>query len=183
MEVTEVRVKLVGDRDDKLRAFCTVTFDHCFVVRDLKIIKGGRGLFVAMPSRKLTDMCHKCRGKNHLRARFCNECGTHLDPDRADRDESGRAKLHADVAHPIHQDYRDELQRTVLRAFEEELDRSRQPGYRPPDDDFDLADHDEAEDHTVPEPEPEPDEPSPPEPPIDSEDETPHHRFGEGLFP
>ena len=43
MEVTEVRIKMVGDRDDKLRAFCTVTFDHCFVVRDLKIIRGAIG--------------------------------------------------------------------------------------------------------------------------------------------
>jgi len=190
MEVTEVRVKLVGRRDDKLRAFCTVTLDRCFVVRDLKVISGTRGLFVAMPSRKLTDICPKCGAKNHLRARYCNDCGMRLNPERAERDETGRAKLHADVAHPIHQSYREELQRIVLEAFEEELARSQEPGYRPPHDDYgsgepggdddsdtDEPDGDEDSDDTSTPP------PRPPEPPPDSEDEPRTHRFGEGLIP
>lgn len=50
MEITEVRLTLRGE--DKLKAFANVTFDHCFVVRGLKIIAGTRGLFVSMPSRK-----------------------------------------------------------------------------------------------------------------------------------
>ncbi|MCK4352581.1 septation regulator SpoVG [candidate division WOR-3 bacterium] len=53
MEVTGVRITL---RDDpKLKAFASITFDDCFVVRDLKVIDGTNGLFVAMPSRKLGD--------------------------------------------------------------------------------------------------------------------------------
>ncbi|MFC1806425.1 SpoVG family protein [Planctomycetota bacterium] len=169
MEVTEIRIKLVGDRDDKLRAFCTITFDHCFVVRDLKIIRGVKGAFVAMPSRKLSDLCPRCGGKNHLRARFCNECGNRLNPDRADRDESGRAKLHADIAHPINQDYRERLQRIILEAYEDELARADQPDYEPPLDDLASIEPDE------------PPEPVPHKPPTDNEDEPPH-RFGEGLF-
>ncbi len=53
MEVTEVRVYPVDE--EKLKAFVTVTFDDCFVIRDLKIINGNKGLFVAMPSRKRKD--------------------------------------------------------------------------------------------------------------------------------
>ncbi len=53
MEVTEVRVFPVDE--EKLRAYVTITFDHCFVVRDLKIIHGTSGLFVSMPSKKRKD--------------------------------------------------------------------------------------------------------------------------------
>jgi stage V sporulation protein G len=53
MEVTEVRVFPVDE--EKLKAYVTITIDHCFVVRDLKVIKGNNGLFVAMPSKKRKD--------------------------------------------------------------------------------------------------------------------------------
>lgn len=53
MEITEVRIAL--REDDKLKAFASVTFDDCFVVRGLKIISGNGGMFVAMPSRKKPD--------------------------------------------------------------------------------------------------------------------------------
>jgi stage V sporulation protein G len=55
MEITEVRVFPAKKADEKLKAFATVTFDHCFVVRDLKVINGNKGLFIAMPSRKRND--------------------------------------------------------------------------------------------------------------------------------
>src|SRR5438132_1124093 len=84
--ITEVRIKLMEDNNERLQAFCSVTFDDAFVVRDLKIIEGTKGSFVAMPSRKLTDRCGSCGCKNHLRARFCNQCGHKLDEDRASRD-------------------------------------------------------------------------------------------------
>ena len=57
MVITEVRIKLVEENNERLQAFCSVTFDNAFVVRDLKIIEGTKGSFVAMPSRKLTDRC------------------------------------------------------------------------------------------------------------------------------
>ena len=53
MEITEVRVFPVDE--DKLKAYVTMTFDDCFVVRDLKVIHGNNGLFVAMPSKKRKD--------------------------------------------------------------------------------------------------------------------------------
>jgi stage V sporulation protein G len=54
MDITEVRIKLMEESEDRLRAFCSITFDQAFVVRDLKIIEGTNGPFVAMPSRKMT---------------------------------------------------------------------------------------------------------------------------------
>ena len=133
MEITEVKVKLMSDKTDRLLAFCTITLDNEFVVRDLKIIEGTKGRFVAMPSRKLADKCPKCGGKNHLRAAYCNDCGARLNPQRAGQDDRGRAKLHADIAHPINQACRERMQAAILQAYEQEVERSRQPGYVPPD--------------------------------------------------
>lgn len=53
MKITEVRVFPVSE--ERLKAYATITFDDCFVVRDLKIIHGNTGLFVAMPSKKRKD--------------------------------------------------------------------------------------------------------------------------------
>ena len=53
MEITEVRVFPVGE--EKLKAYVTITLDHCFVVRGLKVIHGTSGLFVAMPAKRLKD--------------------------------------------------------------------------------------------------------------------------------
>src|SRR6201993_3451547 len=137
--IPEVRIKLMDDssENERLQAFCSVTFDDMFVIRDLKIIEGTKGSFVAMPSRKLTDRCPQCGCKNHLRARFCNQCGHKLDENRATRDADGRAKLHADIAHPINSACREVIQTAVLKAFQEERERSKMPGYVCTYDDYD----------------------------------------------
>ncbi len=129
MEITEVRIKLMEDSDDRLRAFCSITFDDSFVVRDLKIIDGTSGPFVAMPSRKLTSHCPKCSAKNHLRARYCNQCGAQQPQDRAQRDAEGRAKLYADIAHPINSACREMIQTRVIAELQGELERAKEPGY------------------------------------------------------
>jgi stage V sporulation protein G len=140
-QITEVRVKLTDDPRNKLKAYCSVTIDDAFVVRDLKIIEGNKGPFVAMPSRKLADHCARCNHKNHLRAAFCNQCGTKLDPERAPKDVRGRARLHADLAHPINSTTRIELHKAVVRAYAEEVEAARSAGaqYRPKTfDDLDM---------------------------------------------
>jgi stage V sporulation protein G len=142
--ITEVRIKLMEDNNERLQAFCSVTFDDAFVVRDLKIIEGTKGSFVAMPSRKLTDRCPQCGCKNHLRARHCNQCGARLDEDRATRDADGRAKLHADIAHPINSACREVIQTAVLKAYQEERERSKQPGYICRYDDYDAGDYEDS---------------------------------------
>lgn len=138
MVITEVRIKLCEENNERLLAFCSVTFDNSFVVRDLKIIEGTKGIFVAMPSRKLTDRCPRCVCKNHLRARFCNSCGCRLDEARATRDTDGRAKLHADIAHPIHSAAREMVQNAVVKSYQEEKERSKLPGYVCTYDDYDF---------------------------------------------
>ncbi len=143
MVITEVRIKLMEDNNERLQAFCSVTFDDAFVVRDLKIIEGTKGSFVAMPSRKLTDRCSSCGCKNHLRARFCNQCGHKLDENRATRDAEGRAKLHADIAHPINSAAREVIQSAVIKAFSKEKELSKQPGYVCTYDEYDAGDVDD----------------------------------------
>jgi stage V sporulation protein G len=134
LEITEVRIKLIGRRSDKLRAFCSVTFDNAFVIRDLKIIEGQKGAFVAMPSRKICDRCPRCSYKNHLRAKFCNDCGSKLPAAAATpaaAEGEARVKLHADIAHPINAAAREAMQRRILEAYTEELEKAKLPGYKP----------------------------------------------------
>ena len=129
MQITEVRIKLMDDSDDRLQAFCSITLDDCFVVRDLKIIDGSSGPFVAMPSRKLAAHCPKCRCKNHLRAGFCNQCGGQLHDRSGNRGQSGRVKLYADIAHPINSQCRELIQKRVIEEYQQELLRAAEPGY------------------------------------------------------
>lgn len=53
MKITDVKVFPVDE--DKLKAYATITFDNCFIVRDLKVISGNKGFFIAMPSKKRKD--------------------------------------------------------------------------------------------------------------------------------
>ncbi|MBZ4683817.1 MAG: stage sporulation protein [Fusobacteriaceae bacterium] len=54
MNITDVRVRVVkGENEAKLKAYADITFDDCFVIHGLKIIDGQKGMFVAMPSRRM----------------------------------------------------------------------------------------------------------------------------------
>jgi stage V sporulation protein G len=90
VKITEIRIALRDE--EKLKAFASITFDDCFVVRGLKVINGSQGYFVSMPSRKRKD-------------------GTYQD-----------------IAHPINNDTRKEIEEKVLDAFETELNRSSSGG-------------------------------------------------------
>jgi stage V sporulation protein G len=57
MEVTDVKIRPTDE--DKLRAYVTITLDHCFVISDLKIITGSKGYFLSMPSRKRKNGTYK----------------------------------------------------------------------------------------------------------------------------
>lgn len=83
MKITEVKVFPVNE--ERLKAYVTITIDSVFVVRDLKIIKGNEGLFVAMPSKKRKD---------------------------------GQFK---DIAHPLNQETRDEIEQAIFDAYEAEV--------------------------------------------------------------
>lgn len=83
MNITEVKIFPVNE--ERLKAYVTITIDGCFVIRDLKIIKGHEGLFVAMPSKKRKD---------------------------------GQFK---DIAHPLNQETRAQIEEAVFAAFEQEV--------------------------------------------------------------
>ncbi len=87
MKVTDVRVRKLS-KEGKMKAIVSITFDDEFVVHDIKVIEGEKGLFIAMPSKKASDGEYR------------------------------------DVAHPINQRMRGEIQETILaryyRALQEE---------------------------------------------------------------
>lgn len=83
MKITEVKVFPVNE--DRLKAYVSITIDNCFVVRDLKVIQGPSGLFVAMPSKKRKD---------------------------------GQFR---DIAHPLNQETRTQIEDMVFDAYEKEL--------------------------------------------------------------
>lgn len=130
MNISEVRISLVNGPDEQLLAFCTVTFDRAFVVRDIRIIHGSNGPFVAMPSRRVTANCSACGSKNHLGSKFCSECGTKLPP-MSQLKLSERSRGFIDIAHPINAKSRERIQAAILEAFELELLKSGQPDYQP----------------------------------------------------
>lgn len=92
MEITEVKVFPVNEA--KLKAYVTIIFDNCFVVRDLKIINGNTGLFVAMPSKKRKD--GTCRDIAHPL----------------------NSEMRSELEKKILQVYEDELKRTSAAAQE-----------------------------------------------------------------
>ena len=121
VKITEVRIFLKESPDKKLKAYVTITFDDSFVVRDLKIIEGNKGLFVAMPSKKAKDSCPKCHYKNVLKSKYCNQCGSQLEfKEYAKEDYQNE---HRDIAHPITAETREYIQGEVLRAYEQELSK------------------------------------------------------------
>ena len=120
MEITETRVTLMEKPNSRLRAYASITFDNSFVVKDLRVIEGRNGLFVAMPSRRLQKPCPKCMTKNPLRAKFCGQCGAALEVAVAPKEEGDSSSEHRDLAHPITTEFRNYLQRIVLEAYEKE---------------------------------------------------------------
>jgi len=129
MEITEVRIKLIDNDSERLLAFCSITIDGWFVIRDLKLIGGTSGPFVAMPSRKLCGHCRKCGCKNPLKASFCNQCGRKLSDKNLPRDGDGRIRLFADIAHPINASCREMIQQRVMAEYDAEVVRSQEPNY------------------------------------------------------
>lgn len=55
MQITDVRVRKITAKEGKLKAIVSITIDDEFVVHDIKVIEGEKGLFIAMPSRKSAD--------------------------------------------------------------------------------------------------------------------------------
>ncbi len=94
-----------------------------------------------MPSRKLTHRCGRCGNKNHIRSNYCNQCGSKLRSQRPSSDDDTPNKLYADVAHPINQNCRDEIQHHVVGEYKLELERAQLPDYVSRyDDPYEISD-------------------------------------------
>ncbi len=137
MEITNVRVRLADGVNERLCGYCTMTLDNEFVVRDLRIIVGDKGLFVAMPSRKGQRRCPRCGVKNSYQAKFCSECGNRLKM-RIKAGPADQARLHVDIAHPITPECRRKIQDCVINAYEKEKTRANVEGYVPPPADDEI---------------------------------------------
>ena len=116
MEITETRISLVTNPSSRLRAYASVTFDDQFVVRDIRIIEGKKGLFVAMPSKKMQRPCPRCGFKNPIGNKFCGSCGSALNP--VEQQNLSPSRQHRDLAHPIKTDFREYIQNKVLEEYE-----------------------------------------------------------------
>ncbi len=141
MEISEVRIFLKDSPDKKLKAYAAVTFDHAFVVRNIKVIQGSQGVFIAMPSRKIKQPCPKCNYRNEMRSRYCNQCAAQLPISEHTDNHEAAVKFqseHKDIAHPITQSFRDYLQKRVLDAYEQEKGKGHTSLSSELDTSFDL---------------------------------------------
>lgn len=85
MKITDVRVRKIA-KEGKMKAIVSITIDDEFVVHDIKVIEGDKGLFIAMPSKKAADGEYR------------------------------------DVAHPISQSTRENIQRIILESYTKALE-------------------------------------------------------------
>jgi stage V sporulation protein G len=115
MEITDVQIKLADPPEKRVLAYASVTFDHCFLVRDIRIIRGTSGIFIAMPARKITSHCPRCHGRTCLADVHCANCGQRLP--KIPIDGPNRPKLYNDVAHPITRQCRNDLHNAILQRY------------------------------------------------------------------
>lgn len=120
MRITEVKVQLDESGDDRLRAYCSITIDDEFVVKELRVIEGKDGFFVAMPSRRIGQKCHRCAHKNAISSFFCAMCGDRLAHEPGT--DTDPHKVFTDVAHPINRTCRQKIQVVVLDAFTQAME-------------------------------------------------------------
>jgi stage V sporulation protein G len=88
MEITDVKIFPVSEK--RVKAYASIVFDDCFIVRDLKVIHGDSKLFVAMPSKKMKDGSYR------------------------------------DTVHPLNNITRQQIESSVLEAYEREINRKEQ---------------------------------------------------------
>lgn len=118
LKVTSVEIiEAFPDPALRVAAFCTIIFNHRLVVHDIRLIRGLKGPFVAMPSRKHVDHCPQCNARNDLSDKFCRRCG--LARDDAGRELPEGKRMHCDTVHPIDNRLRDEIEADVIGAYRE----------------------------------------------------------------
>lgn len=120
MEITETRISPINKPNSRLRAYASVTFDNSFVIREIRIIEGKNGLFIAMPSRKMQRPCPRCNFKNAVTNKFCGQCGSEIKSTEQKNPRIGGPQQHKDLAHPINTQFRDYLQKKILEVYNQQ---------------------------------------------------------------
>lgn len=129
MELTEIRIDIPSyqvkseDPRSSLLAYYTLVFDEELIMYNVKLIQGYDNVFLAFPSQRKCDNCPSCKTKNHLKAKFCNECGTKLDPTRhlfISPNKKGMIKFFNDIVHPITSDMREYVLEECLASYKKE---------------------------------------------------------------
>ncbi len=126
MEITDVRIFVKPGGEKRLRGYAVVTFDGVFVVRNIKIVEGPSGLFIAMPSRRIKAPCPACGHKNEAGARYCQQCGALQEAASGGAREA--REEHRDIAHPVTQTFREHLQKKILDAYAAQTERGDAEG-------------------------------------------------------
>ncbi len=127
MEITGVSVRLVQPlRRGRVLCIASVTFDNAFVVRNIRLLEGPKGYFLAMPSQSITIKCRRCNRKNPIRSNYCNLCGSRLPEERIPIDpETGKPRSYQDVAHPIKTELREKIQAIVIEEYKKVLEQQQ----------------------------------------------------------
>lgn len=132
MELTEVRIDIPSrrykedDRRNALLACYSLVFDEELVIHSVKLIKGEKGEFLCMPCEKKHDHCTECWSKNHITAKYCNQCGVKLAENRMEGlpvGRNGQIKIYHDLVHPLTNDLRDYVLRECMESYTREKDR------------------------------------------------------------
>lgn len=127
MQITDVKVRPVSGQSNRVKAYCSITFDNAFVVKDIRIVQGTNGFIVAMPVKKMTFNCFRCGVRNPVNASFCMNCGSKVRaPAPKQVGDDGRPITQTDVAHPINLETRKMIEKAVLEEYNKQIEKFKQ---------------------------------------------------------
>lgn len=115
MKITNIKIELSDSNE--VYAYVTLTFDECFVIHDIRIIKRkDLTAFVCMPNRERKGLtCKGCGYRSKILHRCCAMCGEPI----ANKKTSFEEKAYHDVAHPINSEMREYMNRSIMTAYNE----------------------------------------------------------------
>jgi len=107
MIITNVDI-ILAQNNERLLAFCTITIDDCFVIKDIRIIKGDERLVVAMPDKQRSEPCEHCKFRIRQRDRHCPRCGKQL---------TSKTIEYVDICFPINSESRSAIDNVILEKY------------------------------------------------------------------
>ena len=127
MEITDVRLRKI-ETEGKLRAYVSITFDDSFVVHDLRVIDGNKGMFVAMPSKRLPNGDHKDIAhpiNTEIREKIQNAV---LDVYNRELEEAPHPKVEPKVEEEVEESKEEEKEEAVEETTTEEEIEKKEEG-------------------------------------------------------